>query len=111
LLGPIGAGQRAKIINNTLLAANIAMAYAALTAGETMGLDRAALARTIRASSGYSFGLDVCFAAPTPADFKGGALLNKDVALLEAALPDHAGTRALSAAARTYLAEATGTID
>ena len=110
LLGPVGAGQRAKIVNNTLLAANIAMAHAALTAGEAMGLDRAALARTIRSSSGYSFGVDVCAAAPTPADFKGGALLNKDVGLLEEALPDHDGTRALSAAARTYLSQATGTI-
>ena len=49
--------------------------------------------------------------APSPADFKGGALLNKDVGLLEAALPGHAGTATLSAAARAYLAEATGTID
>lgn len=111
LLGAVGAGQRAKIINNTLLAANIAMAHAALTAGQEMGLDRAALARTIRSSSGYSFGLDVCTAAPTPADFKGGALLNKDVGLLGAALPHHAGTRALSAAAMTYLSQATGSID
>jgi 3-hydroxyisobutyrate dehydrogenase-like beta-hydroxyacid dehydrogenase len=110
LLGAVGAGQRAKIVNNTLLAANVAMAHAALTAGEAMGLDRAALAQTIRSSSGYSFGVDVCAAAPTPADFKGGALLNKDVGLLEEALPDHDGTRALSAAARTYLSQATGKI-
>jgi len=107
LLGPIGAGQRAKIVNNALLAANIAMAHAALGAGEAMGLDRAALARTIRSSSGYSFGVDVSAAAPTPADFRGGALLEKDVGLLESALPGHVGTRALSTAARPYLAEAT----
>jgi 3-hydroxyisobutyrate dehydrogenase-like beta-hydroxyacid dehydrogenase len=111
LLGPLGAGQRAKIINNALLAANIAMAHAALDAGMAMGLDRAALAQTIRSSSGYSLGLEVCAKAPSPADFKGGALLNKDVALLEAALPGHAGTQALSTAARPYLAVATSTID
>jgi 3-hydroxyisobutyrate dehydrogenase-like beta-hydroxyacid dehydrogenase len=107
LLGPVGAGQCAKIVNNTLLAANIAMAQAALDAGEVMGLDRGALARTIRASSGYSFGVEVCASTPRPADFLGGALLVKDVGLLEAALPDHAGVAALSGAARPYLASAT----
>jgi 3-hydroxyisobutyrate dehydrogenase-like beta-hydroxyacid dehydrogenase len=105
LLGPIGSGQRAKIVNNTLLAANIAMAHAALAAGEAMGLDRAALAKTIRTSSGYSFGVDVVAAAPAPSDFKGGALLTKDVGLLEAALPGNDSVIALSAAARPYLAK------
>jgi 3-hydroxyisobutyrate dehydrogenase-like beta-hydroxyacid dehydrogenase len=106
LLGAVGAGQRAKIVNNSLLAANIALAHAALAAGQAMGLDRAALARTIRSSSGYSFGLEVCAAAPSPGDFKGAALLTKDLALLVSALPGHPATAALEAAASLYLAEA-----
>ncbi|WP_091145058.1 NAD(P)-dependent oxidoreductase [Novosphingobium sp. CF614] len=108
LLGPVGAGQRAKIINNALLAANIATAHAALGAGVAMGLDRAALARTIRSSSGYSFGLEVSASTPSPADFKGAALLVKDVGLLEAALSDDPGAAVLSATARPYLTEAMG---
>jgi 3-hydroxyisobutyrate dehydrogenase len=73
-----------------------------------MGLDRTALAQTIRSSSGYSFGLEVSGATPCPADFKGAALLVKDLGLLEAALPDDPCSAALSAAARPYLAEANG---
>jgi len=108
LLGAVGAGQRAKIINNSLLAANIALAHGALGAGVALGLDRSALAQTIRSSSGYSFGLEVSAATPSPSDFKGGALLVKDVRLLEQTLPDDPGARALKDAAWPYLAEATG---
>jgi 3-hydroxyisobutyrate dehydrogenase-like beta-hydroxyacid dehydrogenase len=106
LLGAVGSGQRAKIINNSLLAANIGLAHAALEIGETMALDRAALARTIKSSSGYSFGLDVSAACPTPRDFKGAALLVKDVGLLRVALPGHAGVEALCTAAEPYLEQA-----
>jgi 3-hydroxyisobutyrate dehydrogenase-like beta-hydroxyacid dehydrogenase len=106
LLGAVGAGQRAKIVNNSLLAANIALAHGALEAGASMGIDRAALVQLIRASSGYSFGVEVCASAPTPPDFKGAELLTKDVGLLKAILPGHPGAEALALAADPYLAEA-----
>jgi len=106
LLGAVGAGQRAKIVNNSLLAANIALAHGALEAGTSMGIDRAALVQLIRASSGYSFGVDVCASAPTPRDFKGAELLTKDVGLLKAILPGHPGADVLALAADPYLAEA-----
>jgi 3-hydroxyisobutyrate dehydrogenase-like beta-hydroxyacid dehydrogenase len=107
LLGGVGAGQKAKIVNNSLLAANIGLADAALTAGQALGLDRATLADLIRASSGYSFGLEVCARCPTPADFSGAELLVKDVGLLKAILPDLDGAEALRAAASPYLDRAT----
>jgi 3-hydroxyisobutyrate dehydrogenase len=38
-LGPIGSGQHAKLVNNVLLAARLALAEDALTVGATLGLD------------------------------------------------------------------------
>ena len=109
LLGPLGAGQRAKIVNNALLAATMGLAHAALSAGEGLGIDRAALADLIKASSGRSFGFEVYARLPAPAAFAHGApLLVKDVNLLGAILPGHDGAEALSAAARPFLAAATG---
>lgn len=109
LLGPAGSGQRAKIINNTLLAANMGLAHAALAAGESLGIGRAALADLIKASSGRSFGFDVYARLPTPAAFAHGApLLLKDTRLLGAILPGDPAAGVLRDAAATFLAAATG---
>jgi 3-hydroxyisobutyrate dehydrogenase len=82
-LGNIGAGQQAKLINNALMAAHMALAHHALRVGATLGLDRAALVELIKASSGRSFGFETYARLPTPLAFAhGGALLAKDVRLL-----------------------------
>ncbi len=108
-LGPAGSGQRAKIVNNALMAANMGLAHAALAAGEAQGVDRKALAELIKASSGRSFGLEVYARLPTPQAFAHGApLLVKDVKLLEAVLPGHPGMETLRDAASGFLAAATG---
>lgn len=107
-LGEVGTGQRAKIVNNALMAAHMGMAHAALSAGEALGIDRAALADLIKASSGRSFGFEVYARLPTPASFAHGAsLLVKDVALLTAAIPDHDGADAMRTAAEPFLSAAT----
>ncbi|WP_285018275.1 NAD(P)-dependent oxidoreductase [Novosphingobium sp. fls2-241-R2A-195] len=105
LLGPPGAGQRAKIVNNALLAANMGLAHAALEIAEGIGVDRAALADLINHSSGRSFGFEVYARLPSPPAFAHGAgLLFKDVNLLGAiAQPGNA----LAAAAMPFL-DATG---
>src|SRR6201999_2526461 len=54
-LGGVGAGQFAKLVNNSLLAANMALADAALGAGAALGLNRAALIDLVKASSGRSY--------------------------------------------------------
>ncbi len=109
LLGEAGAGQRAKIVNNALFSANMGLAHAACSAGEAMGIERAALAELIRESSGRSFGFDVYARLPSPAAFSVGApLLVKDVKLLKAVLPDEPGAEALRAAAEPFLTAATG---
>jgi 3-hydroxyisobutyrate dehydrogenase-like beta-hydroxyacid dehydrogenase len=82
-LGDVGAGQHAKLINNALLAANIGLAHAALTAGDKLGVDRKTLAELLLASSGRSTGVEIYSRMPTPGAFLHGAnLLAKDVQLL-----------------------------
>lgn len=106
LLGGVGAGQRAKIVNNALMAANMGLAHAALGAGEALGLDRAALAELIKASSGRSFGFEVYGRLPNPQAFAhGAALLVKDVNLLRAILPGEADAETLGTAADAFLSQ------
>lgn len=103
-LGAVGAGQAAKLVNNTLLAANMALAHHALAAAPALGLERAALADLVKASSGRSFGFEVYARMASPAAFAhGGGLLAKDAGLLAALLPDDAATRTLVATAQPFL--------
>lgn len=103
-LGPVGTGQAAKLVNNNLMAANMALAHHALASGEALGIDRKALAELIKASSGRSFGLEVYARLPSPAAFgHGGKLLAKDVGLLGALLAGNSDAAALSAVAQPFL--------
>ena len=103
-LGDVGAGQNAKLVNNSLMAANMGVAQHALDAGAALGVDRAALVELIKASSGRSFGFEVFARLPTPAAFKhGAALLAKDVRLLGEVLGDDPGAVGLGAAAKPFL--------
>jgi 3-hydroxyisobutyrate dehydrogenase len=82
-VGDVGAGQFVKLINNSMLAANLGIADAALEAGAELGLDRASLLTLLLASSARSFALEVRGRMQTPSGFRhGGALLRKDIALL-----------------------------
>lgn len=107
LLGPAGAGQRAKIVNNAMLSANMGVAMAAIEAATALGIDRAAFVELINASSGRSFGFEVFARLPSPAAFATGApMLLKDINLLKAVLPDHVGAGELDAIAARFLAAA-----
>jgi 3-hydroxyisobutyrate dehydrogenase len=86
-LGDVGAGQKAKLLNNTLLTGNIAVAHHIMTAADELGVDRAALVDLVSASSGRSFGFDVyARQSPLTAFDHGSRLLEKDVRLLGASL-------------------------
>lgn len=88
-LGEIGAGQHAKLINNTLMAANVALAHHALEASNKLGLNRAAFIELIKESSGRSFGFEAYSRAPNPQAFAfAAALLAKDTNLLAQVLPN-----------------------
>jgi 3-hydroxyisobutyrate dehydrogenase len=105
LLGPIGAGQRAKLVNNALMAANLGLAHAAMTAGDALGVDRQALAELVKVSSGRSFGFEIYARMPQPlAPWPGKSLLRKDVGLMTAALPGDPAAARLAQAAETFFA-------
>lgn len=107
LLGPAGAGQRAKIVNNAMLSANMGVAMAALDAAATLGIDRATFIELIKESSGRSFGFEVFSRLPSPAAFATGApMLLKDINLLKTVLPDHVGAAELDAVSARFLAAA-----
>lgn len=55
LLGPVGAGQTTKLLNNALSASNLAASVRAVAAAEQLGLNRDAFRRCVQGSSGDSF--------------------------------------------------------
>lgn len=84
-VGDPGAAQTAKLLNNSLMAAHMALAHHALAAAVALNLDRAALCELIKASSGRSFGFEVYGRLPRVTAFEHGAkLLAKDLRLLGA---------------------------
>lgn len=58
-LGPIGSGQKMKVLNNVLGFCNLRLAHLAIETGERMGLEKEAVMAMLRASSGQSFTLEV----------------------------------------------------
>jgi 3-hydroxyisobutyrate dehydrogenase len=85
-LGDVGAGQGAKLLNNTLFTANLAVADAALTLGEALGLDAAELARFLQSGSGRSYGLEIAQRCRLSPETRAAArpALEKDVESLDA---------------------------
>ena len=85
-LGGVGAGQAAKLVNNALFAANLALADDALALGEELGIDAAALAEFVRVGSGRSYALDVALRARASAEMRQAArpALEKDLMSLNA---------------------------
>jgi 3-hydroxyisobutyrate dehydrogenase-like beta-hydroxyacid dehydrogenase len=83
-LGPLGSGQRAKIINNLLFTAILALSADGIAAGGAMGLSEPALIEVLAAGSSSSFALRASMAAGGPATLLARAReihLEKDVAL------------------------------
>lgn len=101
-LGEVGTGQVAKLVNNSLMAANMGLAHSAITLGAELGLDRTALAELLNASSGRSYGLEVYTRMSGSGTFTHGqSLFGKVELLAQVAGPDHPAIKALrSAAAR-----------
>lgn len=107
-LGDVGAGQHVKLINNSLLVANLGLAHVALEAGKLLEIDKEKLLELLLASSGRSFALEVLSRMESPAGFRhGGALLRKDLRLLSELLADrHDAAAQLAHAADPFLAAA-----
>jgi 3-hydroxyisobutyrate dehydrogenase len=84
-LGPIGAGQQAKLLNNTMLAAHLAIAHDVFAVAAELGLDQAGLGQILRSGSGRSFGLEVYLGSGALEPMTRSPLrptLTKDVGLL-----------------------------
>jgi 3-hydroxyisobutyrate dehydrogenase-like beta-hydroxyacid dehydrogenase len=83
-LGPLGSGQLAKLVNNTLHVANLGLSNVALEDGVALGLDRAGLARVMSRGSGGSFGLAALGRINSLDGWHrwSGKLLKKDVGIL-----------------------------
>jgi len=86
-LGGIGAGQWTKLLNNVLLAANIASAADAVDIGMARGIDRDALVSVLAAGSGRSFAVEMLRPGGLDVLARGQArpTLTKDVQLLATA--------------------------
>jgi 3-hydroxyisobutyrate dehydrogenase len=84
-VGGVGAAQLAKLVNNAVFTAQLALGTDALRMGEALGLDRAVLHEVLRAGSGRSYAMDAIlgFGDDLPNSF-GGQLLVKDVSILAA---------------------------
>jgi 3-hydroxyisobutyrate dehydrogenase len=83
-VGPVGAGQFAKLINNSLLAANLAVADDAIELAQRLGMEPTALAEFIRNGSGRSFGFDVALLTRSSVEARQQTVvaLRKDVGCL-----------------------------
>jgi len=71
--GPSGNGQAAKICNNMILGATMAVTYEAFALADKLGLDRQAMFDVVSTSSGYSWTMNAYCPAPgigpqSPAD-------------------------------------------
>jgi 3-hydroxyisobutyrate dehydrogenase-like beta-hydroxyacid dehydrogenase len=89
-MGAVGAGQRTKIINNALAAAQFALAHDAFAVGESLGLDADLLAEALRTGSGRSCSLEVFSMMRTFEPIKGmlGPIMRKDVGLFAREVPE-----------------------
>jgi 3-hydroxyisobutyrate dehydrogenase len=99
-VGPLGAGQQVKVLNNAVFAAQLALAAEAFDLAEAHDLDRQAVATILAGGSGRSYaaevlagsGFDLAALAPFAGD-----LLAKDVGIL-ADRADLTGSALLAAA-------------
>ncbi|MBY4039227.1 NAD(P)-dependent oxidoreductase [Rhodococcus fascians] len=84
-LGPLGAGQNTKLLNNTLFTANLATAAGIFSAGSDLGVDPKNLSTVLARGSGASFAAAVVGASRgdlSAMSSTAGPLLRKDVEIL-----------------------------
>jgi 3-hydroxyisobutyrate dehydrogenase-like beta-hydroxyacid dehydrogenase len=87
-IGPLGAGQTAKLVNNALFAAGLSLANDALALGVALGLDESELVESMKHGSGNSVALGVAaglrprLTDPSSGPANVAALLIKDLDLV-----------------------------
>ncbi|KAA0103047.1 NAD(P)-dependent oxidoreductase [Mycolicibacterium sp. P1-5] len=89
-VGPTGFGQRVKLVNNTLFAAQIGIVAEAVGLAGRLGIDEATLLSALPHGSGTSRALDSIARVGSAAGFIGavGEFIGKDVAVVRATAAD-----------------------
>ncbi|MCX2931580.1 NAD(P)-dependent oxidoreductase [Mycobacterium sp. CVI_P3] len=89
-VGPLGFGQRVKLINNALFAAQIGTVAEAVRLGDRLGVDESTLLSALPHGSGASFALSSIARVGSAAGFIGavGEFIGKDVAVVRATVAD-----------------------
>ena len=102
-VGPIGAGQKVKLVNNTLFAAQIGLVAEAVRLGERLGVDESALLDALPHGSGASKAMGNIARAGSTARFIGavGEFIGKDVAVVRETWPNSARISAGSTTSST----------
>lgn len=89
-VGPLGAGQEAKVLNNAMFTAQLGLAADVFEIADARHLDRDALATILASGSGRSYAAEVVagtgFTLDALAELA-GALLAKDVGILAGQMP------------------------
>jgi len=89
-VGPTGSGQRVKLVNNTVFAAQIGIVAEAVALAGRLGIDEATLLSALPHGSGTSRALDSIARVGSAAGFIGavGEFIGKDVAVVRATAAD-----------------------
>lgn len=89
-VGPVGFGQRVKLVNNTLFAAQIGIVAEAVRLAGGLGVDEGTLLSALPHGSGTSRALNSIARAGSAAGFIGavGEFIGKDVAVVRATMAD-----------------------
>jgi 3-hydroxyisobutyrate dehydrogenase-like beta-hydroxyacid dehydrogenase len=109
-LGDVGAGAQAKLINNTMFSAQIALTDDALKVGSSLGVDPDGLAEVLRTSSSACVASGVRLRATYAEMAASGNYITllKDVALMAATLGEEPGKELVDMAER-FVAGMSGT--
>jgi 3-hydroxyisobutyrate dehydrogenase len=105
-LGGLGAGQQAKLLNNTMLAAHVGIANDVFAIADELGMDRVGLGSILHSGSGRSFGVDVFLGSGSLAAMLDSPIrptLTKDVSLLTKLVGDLKSGSVLLAPAQSFV--------
>jgi 3-hydroxyisobutyrate dehydrogenase-like beta-hydroxyacid dehydrogenase len=106
-LGPRGNGQRVKLVNNAVFAANLGLLAAAVELGAQLGVEESALLEALPHGSAASRALAGVVARGSVAGFAAaaGEFLGKDVAVVREVVADLGGDLGALGAAHRVLAD------
>ena len=83
-VGPLGNGQRVKLVNNALFVAHVGLAIDAVRLADSLGIDESTILTAVQHGSGASRGLGVVSSGGSVDAVAGriGALMHKDVTVV-----------------------------